>query len=138
MTDKEHLKAIIKQYADKGERLFLEASESNESFAESYWDGYKDCADGLLRELEDMQEEKSPMFKVGDKVRYKYNNICTKPRVIAKISGLSHYVDTDGQRMDMAYTDANFKLVEENESRYPSFEESQGECHPFQDIALNG
>ena len=27
--------------------------------------------------------------------------------------GFSHYVDTDGCRMDMAYTDANFKLVEE-------------------------
>lgn len=57
MTDKEQIKAIIKQYADKGARLFLEASESNESYAESYWDGYKDCADGLQRELDDMQEE---------------------------------------------------------------------------------
>ena len=54
---KEQIKAIIKQYADKGARLFLEASESNESYAESYWDGYKDCADGLLREFDDMQEE---------------------------------------------------------------------------------
>ena len=56
MTDKEQIKSVIKQYADKGGRLFLEASESNESDAESYWDGYKDCADGLLRELEDVQE----------------------------------------------------------------------------------
>ena len=50
MTDKEKIKAIIKQYADKGERLLEEAYENGEHASTTgYWDGYKDCADGLLR-----------------------------------------------------------------------------------------
>lgn len=58
MIDKEQIKAIIKQYADKGERLLEEAYENGEHASTTgYWDGYKDCADGLLRELEDMQAE---------------------------------------------------------------------------------
>ena len=58
MTDKEQIKAIIKQYADRGERLLEEAHENDECASTTgYWDGYKDCADGLLRELGDMQEE---------------------------------------------------------------------------------
>jgi hypothetical protein len=83
MTTKEQIRAIIQQYADKGERLLEEAYENGEHASTTgYWDGYKDCANGLLRELDDMQEVQEP--------------------------------------------------------RYPSFEESQGECHLFQDIALNG
>ena len=83
MPTKEQIKAIIKQYADKGKTQYRECCDDNESASLiNYWDGYRDCAYNLLRELEDMQEEQKP--------------------------------------------------------RYPSFEESQGECHPFQDIALNG
>ena len=83
MTDKVQIKAIIKQYADKGKKMYSEAIDSRGSrYNAGFWDGYECCAKGLLRELEDMQEEQEP--------------------------------------------------------RYPSFEESQGECHLFQDIALNG
>jgi hypothetical protein len=58
MTDKVKIKAIIKQYADKGERLLEEAYENGEHASTTgYWDGYGDCANLLLRELEDMQEE---------------------------------------------------------------------------------
>jgi hypothetical protein len=58
MTDKVQIKAIIKQYADKGKRLYAESyNEKKEKYAIGFWDGYKSCADGLLRELEDMQEE---------------------------------------------------------------------------------
>ena len=58
MTDKEQILAIIKQYADKGERLLEDAYKNDECASTTgYWDGYKDCADGLLRELEDIQEE---------------------------------------------------------------------------------
>lgn len=83
MTTKEQIRAIIQQYADKGKRLYAESyNEKKEKYAIGFWDGYKSCADGLLKEFEDIQEVQEP--------------------------------------------------------RYPSFEESQGECHPFQDIALNG
>lgn len=58
MTDKEKIKAIIKQYADKGERLLEDAYKNDECASTTgYWDGYKDCADDLLRELEVIQEE---------------------------------------------------------------------------------
>lgn len=58
MTDKEQIKAIIKKYADKGERLLEEAYENGEHASTTgYWDGYGDCANLLLRELDDMQEE---------------------------------------------------------------------------------
>lgn len=58
MTDKKQIKAIIKQYAEKGGRLLEEAYENGEHASTTgYWDGYQDCANGLLRELDDMQEE---------------------------------------------------------------------------------
>ena len=58
MIDKVKIKAIIKQYADKGERLYNESCETKQdSQTISYWDGYGDCANLLLRELDDMQEE---------------------------------------------------------------------------------
>jgi hypothetical protein len=58
MTDIVQIKAIIKQYADKGERLLEEAYENGEHASTTgYWDGYGDCANLLLRELDDMQEE---------------------------------------------------------------------------------
>ena len=58
MIDKVKIKAIIKQYADKGERLLEEAYENGEHASTTgYWDGYGDCANLLLRELDDMQEE---------------------------------------------------------------------------------
>ena len=58
MTDKVKIKAIIKQYADKGERLLEEAYENGEHASTTgYWDGYGDCANLLLRELDDIQEE---------------------------------------------------------------------------------
>ena len=58
MTDKEKIKAIIKQYADKGKKLYRECCDDNESASLiNYWDGYRDCAYNLLRELDDMQEE---------------------------------------------------------------------------------
>lgn len=58
MIDIVKIKAIIKQYADKGKRLLEEAYENGEHASTTgYWDGYGDCANLLLRELDDMQEE---------------------------------------------------------------------------------
>ena len=58
MIDKVKIKAIIKQYADKGERLLEEAYENGDHASTTgYWDGYRDCANLLLRELDDIQEE---------------------------------------------------------------------------------
>ena len=72
MTDKVKIKAIIKQYADKGERLLEEAYENGEHASTTgYWDGYGDCANLLLRELDDMQEE--PVSEIDfEQELYKY------------------------------------------------------------------
>lgn len=60
---KEQIKAIIKQYADKGERLYNESCETKEdSQTIGYWDGYRDCANLLLRELDDIQEEPTSVW----------------------------------------------------------------------------
>lgn len=85
---------------------FLIDDEDKNTFERKIWE--EDACEYFIPSL-----QKEPKFKVGDTVRYKYNHIHTKPRIIAEICGFSHYVDTDGCRMDMAYTDANFKLVEE-------------------------
>ena len=58
MIDNEKIKAIIKQYADKGKKMYSETIDSRGSrYNAGFWDGYECCAKGLLRELEDMQEE---------------------------------------------------------------------------------
>lgn len=132
MTTKEQIKAVIKQYADKGERLLEEAYENGERASTTgYWDGYKDCANGLLRELEDIDK---PKFKVGDRIFFKQ---CKENRLKIITVGDKGYYCEDGTflHFDNQYL---WELAEEQEPRYPSFEESQGECHPFQDIALNG
>lgn len=58
MIDNEKIKAIIKQYAEKGKKMYSETIDSRGSrYNAGFWDGYECCAKGLLRELEDMQEE---------------------------------------------------------------------------------
>lgn len=74
MIDKEKIKAIIKQYADKGEKLYNESCETKEdSQIIDYWDGYGDCANLLLRELDSMQEE--PQVKESAKTQH-VNETC--------------------------------------------------------------
>ena len=58
MTTRKQIKAIIKQYADKGERLLKEAyGNGDHASTTGFWEGFKNCAENLLRELEDIQEE---------------------------------------------------------------------------------
>lgn len=103
MTDK------VQKIREEVQRLFNHVKDSDFESDSGAFYYLKD----LLEFVDSLQEEKVPKFKVGDTVRYKFNNICTKPRTIAEICGLSHYIDKDGNRMDMAYTDANFEFVEE-------------------------
>lgn len=59
MTTKEQIKAIIKQYADKGMNNFHKAlkDDGKEAVTTKYWDGFSDCANLLLVEMDSMQEE---------------------------------------------------------------------------------
>lgn len=47
---------VVKQYANKGEKNYqdtLDNYDEGERSNEFYWDGYRDCANGINRELED-------------------------------------------------------------------------------------
>ena len=54
---------------------------------------------------------KIPKFKVGDFIQY--NGMGHNRYTIKEVCGISHYINSDGHRMDMSYTDANFELVEQ-------------------------
>lgn len=105
----------VQKIREEVERLMCELiQEKEKGFGSDADDACILELQNILTYIDSLQEEKKvPKFKVGDTVRYKFNNICTKPRTIAEICGLSHYIDKDGHRMDMAYTDVNFELVEE-------------------------
>ena len=53
---KEKASSIVKQYADKGEKNYQESVAESIGAAyqqDVYWDGFRDCANGIKRELED-------------------------------------------------------------------------------------
>ena len=77
--------------------------------------------------------KEEPVFKVGDRICFKHCE--TNTLRITKVSDNGYYCE-DGTflHFDNQYL---WELAKEQESRYPSFEESQGECHLFRDIALN-
>ena len=52
---KEKVSSIVKQYADKGEKNYQESctNDGQCSTSTSYWDGFRDCANAIKRELKD-------------------------------------------------------------------------------------
>ena len=44
--------AIIKEYEAKGDRCMEQSAENNEQGNYNYWDGFRDCALAILREIE--------------------------------------------------------------------------------------
>lgn len=52
---KKKASSIVKQYADKGEKNYQDNINDvyEDEMASSYWDGFRDCANGILRELKD-------------------------------------------------------------------------------------
>lgn len=59
MIDKVQIKAIIKQYSDKSMNNFNKAlkDDGKEAVTTKYWDGFSDCANLLLLEIDSLQEE---------------------------------------------------------------------------------
>lgn len=48
------LLAIVKEYMEKGERCMQQAYEDVEEDGEyAFWDGFHNCAENILREIED-------------------------------------------------------------------------------------
>lgn len=49
-------KKVVKQYADKGEKNYQDSVFESVGAAypqDVYWDGFRDCANGIIRELKD-------------------------------------------------------------------------------------
>ena len=67
---------------------------------------------------EDLIEQKSadkvePKFHEGDIIQF--NGFGHNRYTIKNVCGLSHYINTIGEKMDMSYTDANFELIEDSD-----------------------
>jgi hypothetical protein len=107
MTDKERIKAIIQQYADKGKNKYSETNDSRGScYNAGFWDGYECCAKGLLRELEDMQEEPKPKFKIGDTIIHVDDgtDIIYKEHKVINVLDLGYILD-NGHSIEIADQD---------------------------------
>jgi hypothetical protein len=46
------LLAIVKEYMEKGERCMQQSYEDREQGEYTFWDGFHNCAENILRELE--------------------------------------------------------------------------------------
>ena len=109
LVDNEKIKAIIKQYADKGKKMYSEAVDSRGSrYNVGFWDGYESCAKGLLRELEDMQEvqESKPKFKIGDTIIHVDDgvDIIYKEHKVINVLDLGYILD-NGHSIEIADQD---------------------------------
>ena len=45
---------IIKEYIDKGERCMEQSGEQKDDKTYTFWDGFHNCAEGILREIKDI------------------------------------------------------------------------------------
>lgn len=50
---KKDLLAIVKEYMEKSERYMQQSYEAGEQGGYTFWDGFHDCAESFLREIED-------------------------------------------------------------------------------------
>ena len=75
-------------------------------------DGYKIYEPNNL-ELVCEIEQKSAKFREGDNIQFK--GVGHNRYTIREVCGLSHYINTNGKRMDMSYTDANFEVIKDSD-----------------------
>jgi hypothetical protein len=54
-----------------------------------------------------------PKFREGDSIQFK--GFGHNRYTIKEVCGLSHYINTKGNNMDMSYTDANFEVVKDSD-----------------------
>ena len=90
------------------------------SFPISQQDKYE-----LVAKKIDQKPVKVPKFKVGDFIQF--NGMGHYRYTIKDVCGLSHYINSFDRRMDMAYTDNNFELVEQKTTNKhkPKFQNGQ-------------
>ena len=75
--------------------------------------------DAKKKELKKIEKKPAntvePKFREGDSIQFKGFGHNRYP--IKEVCGLSHYINTMGNRMDMSYTDANFEVIKDAEKR---------------------
>ena len=58
-------------------------------------------------------DEVKPKFREGDSIQFK--GFGHNRYTIKEVCGLTHYINTMGNRMDMSYTDANFEVIKDSD-----------------------
>lgn len=76
----------------------------------------------LIRYMKEGKPIKVPKFKVGDFIQF--NGMGHTRYTIKEVCGLSHYINSFDRRMDMAYTDNNFELVEQKPAEWSEDDQS--------------
>lgn len=46
---------IIQEYIDKGERCMNQSNDDNDQASYTFWDGFHNCAENILREIKDIK-----------------------------------------------------------------------------------
>ena len=104
----------------KAEEFFPELKESEDEriinrikkAVESYWSD--EPLNEIVAWLERHKEQKHiPKFKVGDRI---YDKRDSYNRSVIREVGKDYYINAFAQKMDMAYTDANFEFLEHLEN----------------------
>lgn len=51
---KEEIIRIVNEYVDKGEKCMEQSGEQKDDKTYTFWDGFHNCAENILREIEDI------------------------------------------------------------------------------------
>ena len=78
---------------------------------EEYRNAMLTVKDEQLRQLSKtpVADNSSSKFKVGDTIQFK--GLGNKRYTIKNVCGATHYISTQGERMDMSYTNNNFDKI---------------------------
>ena len=56
------IKEIVQQYIDKGNRCKDQSADANEQGSFTFWDGFTNCAENIMRELEENDRERQMIY----------------------------------------------------------------------------
>lgn len=118
---KEDLEHIFPELTESDDEKIRKALVEmvHDTTGDSLWIDYNVHKEDALDWLEKKSEQKIPKFKTGDFIQYK--GMGHNRYTINEVCGTTHYINSQGKRMDMSYTDANFELVEQKPVVIPKF-----------------
>ena len=76
-------------------------------------DWYVSKVDGKIHNIYNSVDKIEPKFHEGDIIQF--NGFGHNRYTIKNVCGLSHYINTIGEKMDMSYTDANFEVIKDSD-----------------------